>query len=248
MDTMGVHYPASMEPRGSDDPVTPAQVSQRHRVPELWFDSLHLQGILARMTRSDRASTGRFDGAFLRSLAGSVKLPTLVGSAPAGTLRAIQSRVVSVLRVEEHMSTEMFGPESGVTTLHGVDSWTSLVATTLGLDALGRLRIVVRARSVGIERGRLVVQAFAKADCQARPLAAAQRAVSREELLQGVELSLHPEHCDAHTSHHVLAWIEPGEPDLEFDGLRASPSAPVSLGRVRALRDRAEIELRPFAA
>ncbi len=146
------------------------------------------------------------------------------------------------------MSTELFGPNSGVTTLHGVDSWTSLVATTLGLDIFGRLRIVVRAQSVGLEQGRLVVQAFAKADNHARPLAAAQRAVSREDLMRGVEITLHPEHSNSEMSHHVLAWIEPGEPDLEYDGLRAVPRSPVSWGRVRALRNRAEVELRPFAA
>lgn len=151
-------------------------------------------------------------------------------------------------RVEELLSTDLFGPESGVTTLHGVDSWTSLVATTLGLDIFGRLRIVVRAQSVGLERGRLVVQAFAKAENQARPVASAQRAVSRDDLLGGIEIMLHPEHCQPDASHHVLAWIEPGEPDLEYDGLRAVPKAPVSLGRVRALRNRAEVELRPFAA
>jgi hypothetical protein len=152
-------------------------------------------------------------------------------------------------RVEELMSTtELFGAESGVTTLHGVDSWTSLVATTLGLDVFGRLRIVVRAQSVGLERGRLVVQAFAKAENQARPVASAQRAVSREELLAGVEIMLHPDHSSPDASHHVLAWIEPGEPDLEYDGLRARPNAPVSLGRVRALRNRAEVVLFPFAA
>lgn len=146
------------------------------------------------------------------------------------------------------MSPELFGPESGVTTLHGIDSWTSLVATTLGLDVFGRLRIVVRAQSVGLERGRLVVQAFAKAESHARPLASAQRAVSREDLLSGVEIMLHPEHSQTEAAHHVLAWIEPGEPDLEYDGLRAVPRFPVSLGRVRARRNRAEVELLPFAA
>lgn len=146
------------------------------------------------------------------------------------------------------MSTELFGPESGVTTLHGVDSWTSLVATTLGLDVFGRLRIVVRAQSVGLERGRLVVQAFAKAENQARPVASAQRSVSREDLMGGIDIMLHPEFCQPDAAHHVLAWIEPGEPDLEYDGLRAVPRAPVSLGRVRAQRNRAEVELRPFAA
>lgn len=160
--------------------------------------------------------------------------------------------LVEGLTAESGLGREGLGldgfAESGVMTLHGVDSWTSLVATTSGLDAMGRLRIVVRAQSVGLEQGRLVVQAFAKAESQARPLAAAQRAVSREELMRGVEVTLHPTQSDADVSHHVLAWIEPGEPDLEYDGLRAVPTTPVSLGRVRATWNRAEVELRPFAA
>jgi hypothetical protein len=149
--------------------------------------------------------------------------------------------------VEQSLSNELFGPESGVTTVHGADSWTSLVATTMGLDALGRLRIIVRAKSVGLERGRLVVQAFAKTGPEARPLASAQRAVNREDLFDGVEITLH---CNDEmaSGHHVLAWIELGEPDLEYDGLCAKPKAPISLGRVRALRGRVELDLQPFAA
>ena len=92
---------------------------------------------------------------------------------------------MTALAVDQSLCNELFGPESGVTTVHGAESWTSLVATTMGLDSLGRLRIVVRAKSVGLERGRLVVQAFAKAGTEARPLASAQRAVSREQLLGG---------------------------------------------------------------
>jgi hypothetical protein len=164
-----------------------------------------------------------------------------------GTSCALAVFTMTALAVEQSLSNELFGPESGVTTVHGADSWTSLVATTMGLDSLGRLRIVVRAKSVGLERARLVVQAFAKAGSEARPLASAQRAVSREDLIAGVEITLHPsEVMDA--GHHVLAWIEPGEPDLEYDGLCAKPKAPISLGRVRALRNRVEVDLKPFAA
>lgn len=138
---------------------------------------------------------------------------------------------------------------TGVTPVHGADSWTSLVATTYGLDAFGRLRVVVRARSAGLERGRLVVQTFSKTGAYARPLAAAQRAVTREELARGVEISLHPQAALPGASEfHVLAWMEAGDPDLEYDGLRAVPKAPVSLGRVRAMRNRAELELTPVAA
>lgn len=149
--------------------------------------------------------------------------------------------------VDYSLSNDLFGAESGVTTIHGADSWTSLVATTMGLDAAGRLRIVVRAKSVGLERGRLVVQAFDKAGSEARPLASAQRAVHRDDLFDGVEITLHPSDVMA-SGHHVLAWIEPGEPDLEYDGLCAKPKAPISLGRVRALRNRVEVDLQPFAA
>lgn len=144
-------------------------------------------------------------------------------------------------------ANDVFALDGGVTTLHGAESWTSLVATTMGLDAFGRLRIIVRAKSVGLERGRLVVQAFDKAGSEARPLASAQRAVNREDLFDGVEITLHP-NDESMSGHHVLAWIEPGEPDLEYDGLRAKPKAPISLGRARALRNIAELDLQPFAA
>lgn len=138
---------------------------------------------------------------------------------------------------------------TGIRPVHGADSWTALVATTYGLDAFGRLRVVVRARSVGLERGRLVVQTFSKTGAYARPLAAAQRAVTREELARGVEVSLHPQTAlPAAHEFHVLAWMEAGDPDLEYDGLRAVPKAPVSLGRVRARRNHAELELTPVAA
>src|SRR5690606_26257779 len=100
---------------------------------------------------------------------------------------------------------------TGVTTVHGADSWTSLVATTYGLDALGRLRVVVRAPSVGLERGRLVVQVFSKTGAYARPLAAAQRAVTREDLARGIEISLHPQaRLPVANEFHVLAWMEAG--------------------------------------
>jgi hypothetical protein len=164
-----------------------------------------------------------------------------------GTSRALKLFTMTSHVVDQSLSNELFGPESGVTTVHGADSWTSLVATTMGLDALGRLRIIVRSKFVGLERGRLVVQAFAKAGSEARPLASAQRAVSREDLLSGVEITLHP-NDGVVSGHHVLAWIEPGEPDLEYDGLRAKPRAPISLGRVRALRNKVEVDLQPFAA
>lgn len=145
--------------------------------------------------------------------------------------------------------SKLFSENVGVTTVHGADSWTSLVATTYGLDALGRLRVCVRARSAGLERGRLVVQVFSRTGAYARPLAAAQRAVTRDELMRGVEISLHPQaRLPTSDEFHVLAWIEAGEPDLEYDGLRAVPNAPVSLGRVRAMRNRAELELTPVAA
>lgn|SRR5690606_17275909 len=146
-------------------------------------------------------------------------------------------------------ASRLLSTHEGMTTIHGADSWTSLVATTCGLDVLGRLRVAVRARSAGLERGRLVVQVFSKAGAYARPVAAAQRAITRDELVRGVDVTLHPQaRLPASSEFHVLAWIEAGEPDLEYDGLRAVPKSPVSLGRVRAMRNRAELELTPVAA
>jgi hypothetical protein len=116
-------------------------------------------------------------------------------------------------------------------------SWAALVAAA----ALGDSEFThVHARVVGDGRFggggggyRLVVQSYPRASLsparvpllRAKPLGSAQRAVTPEELKRGVSVDLlqrGPEQLDRAA---VVAWVEPGAPDLEFDGMRARPPA-----------------------
>jgi hypothetical protein len=114
-------------------------------------------------------------------------------------------------------------------------SWTALVAaTTLGLSA-DALRTEIRAD--GLDGGRtyrLVVQSYYPAPGQparrySRPAGSAQRAVTAEELSRGVHVSLLEMQAPRDgvrvqdRDPLILAWIEAGEPDLEFDGRNARP-------------------------
>jgi hypothetical protein len=112
-------------------------------------------------------------------------------------------------------------------------SWLALVAaTTLG-DAAGTLHAEVRADGIS-DRGafRLVVQSYDASDGTvpgryARPIGSVQRAVTADELRQGVHVDLLElrESAAAHTDRPVVvAWIEAGEPNLEFDGRTARPA------------------------
>jgi hypothetical protein len=109
-------------------------------------------------------------------------------------------------------------------------SWLALLAaTTLG-DAADTLRAEVRAD--GLSGGgmyRLVVQSFDATGGDARPVGSMQRSVTADELRQGVHVNLlelrQPPAAHAQLqSPLVVAWVEAGEPDLEFDGRKARPS------------------------
>jgi hypothetical protein len=108
-----------------------------------------------------------------------------------------------------------------------------LAATTLG-DLADTLHAEVRA--VGLTENaayRLVVQSYDATDGRvpgryARPVGSLQRAVTAAELRQGVHVDLlelrgspPPTLADAPL---VVAWIEAGEPNLEFDGRAARPA------------------------
>jgi hypothetical protein len=101
--------------------------------------------------------------------------------------------------------------------------------TTLG-DAADTLRAEVRA--AGLSGGgvyRLVVQSYDATGRDARPVGSVQRSVSADELRQGVNVNLLELRQGAAPTAQlqsplVVAWIEAGEPDLEFDGRNARPS------------------------
>jgi hypothetical protein len=114
-------------------------------------------------------------------------------------------------------------------------SWAALVAAA----ALGDSEFThVHARVVGEGRldgdgtsYRLVVQCYPRKSLgpasvpslRAKPLGSLQRAVTPAELRRGVPVDL--VQWGRGDSAAVVAWVEPGVPDLEFDGLRARPSA-----------------------
>jgi hypothetical protein len=109
-------------------------------------------------------------------------------------------------------------------------SWLALLAaTTLG-DGAETLRTEVRA--AGLAGGgvyRLVVQSYDATGRDARPVGSIQRSVSADELRHGVQVNLLELRHGAVAQEQgqspvVVAWIEAGEPDLEFDGRTARPS------------------------
>ncbi len=109
-------------------------------------------------------------------------------------------------------------------------SWLALLAaTTLG-DAADTLRAEVKAAGLaGAGTYRLVVQSYDATGHDARPVGSVQRAVSAEELRHGVNVNLvglrqAAQLQEQAQSPMVVAWIEAGEPDLEFDGRKARPS------------------------
>jgi hypothetical protein len=134
-------------------------------------------------------------------------------------------------------------------------SWLALlVATTLG-DGAGTVHAEVRADGLREGAYRLVVQSYDASDGgvpgrDARPVGSVQRAVTADELREGVRVNLLElrERAAASTSEEapmVVAWIEPGEPDLEFDGRTARPQPGSVYGIVRrdARRDAVRISL-----
>jgi hypothetical protein len=116
-------------------------------------------------------------------------------------------------------------------------SWMALLAaTTIGLGHLDRVRAEVTADkgAFGAAGGRyrLVVQSYARDSVAAgnlpglrhKPLASAQRSVTAEELSRGVAVDVLRVGESVDASQVIVAWIEQGEADLEFDGAEARPS------------------------
>jgi hypothetical protein len=120
-------------------------------------------------------------------------------------------------------------------------SWLALVAaTTLG-DGADTLHAEISATGLSASRPyRLVVQSYDQVESgrparEARPVGSIQRAVTAEELRDGVHvnlLELRRSSGEVGTP-LVVAWIEAGEPDLEFDGRQARPAPGSKYGSVR---------------
>ena len=117
-------------------------------------------------------------------------------------------------------------------------SWMALLAaTTIGLGNIQRVRAEVSANihaigEAGTDGYRLIVQSYPRASlaqgalpgAKVKPLGSAQRAITLEELAQGVSVDVVGVGETPAEDAVLVAWIERGKPDLEFDALRARPS------------------------
>ncbi|MGH7440976.1 MAG: hypothetical protein ACRENE_35330 [Polyangiaceae bacterium] len=138
-------------------------------------------------------------------------------------------------------------PPSRASRSAAAGSWLALIAATTVGDAASTLRAEVRAQGLAVDGVyRLVVQSYASPrgpqgrvpDQTARPIGSTQRAVTADELRNGVhvnllELGTPAVPSDPQDRPVVVAWIEAGAPDLEFDGRTARPGQGSVFGSVK---------------
>jgi hypothetical protein len=140
-------------------------------------------------------------------------------------------------------------PASRASRSAAAGSWLALLAATTVGDAASTLRAEVRAPglALGAVDGvyRLVVQSYASRqgaipDQSARPLGSTQRAVTADQLRNGVHVNLLElaRAADPQDKPVVVAWIEAGAPDLEFDGRTARPGPGSVFGSTKRQGDR----------
>jgi hypothetical protein len=138
-----------------------------------------------------------------------------------------------------------------------------VAATTIGLGHVDRVRAQVSADTSALRssdgRYRLVVQSYARDSIDSssapgrrqKPLASAQRSVTAEELTRGVAVDV-MQVMDAIVAGEdgrvIVAWVEQGDADLEFDGAEARPS-PAALYGIADSRSAgsAQLVLKPRA-
>lgn len=144
--------------------------------------------------------------------------------------------------------------ESKVKGGRAAGSWLALLAaTTLGSGA-DTLRAEVRARGLSEDGAyRLVVQSYDTKDAElpapwARPVGSMQRAVTADELREGVQVDLLMlrEGVAQHGAGRpvVVAWIESGAPDLEYDARAARPQRGNAYGVVRRSANQESVQIR----
>jgi hypothetical protein len=134
-----------------------------------------------------------------------------------------------------------------------------VAATSLGIGQVDRVRAEISSDFQPLSEGtdaayRLIVQSYSAETLNgdtlpaygARPLGSVQRSITAEELREGIAVDLlQLDGGSGARSPMVIAWVEPGEPDLEFDALRARPSGAAVVGTARAQeRDAARVVLR----
>jgi len=110
-----------------------------------------------------------------------------------------------------------------------------LASTSLGVDtASTRLAHVRVDGPIADGDYRLVVQSFDTPN--GRPVSSAQRAVTASELREGVDVRF-LELGASSAGSVVVAWVEAGAPDLEFDGRMARPGEGSIVGSARGGED-----------
>ncbi len=122
-------------------------------------------------------------------------------------------------------------------------SWLSILANAT-LGAAARLvRARVTAQGLGSrDRYRLIVHSYEKTrggvPCRAeRPTASFQRTVTGAELKAGVRVELVETSARGGASPFLVAWVESGEANLEFDGRTAKPMRGSIYGLARGAVD-----------
>lgn len=132
-------------------------------------------------------------------------------------------------------------------TVRNAGSWLAiLAATTLGVEtSADTVRALVRADAMPTtsddQSFRLIVQSYdadgAKLPGEhAKPVGSVQRAVTAAELRDGVKVNLLElrQIASGLRSPLVVAWIEGGKPDLEYDARMARPQPGSVYGTARS--------------
>lgn len=158
---------------------------------------------------------------------------------------------VLVVKSRSQMKATVLGVVPSARTV----SWLALVAaTTAGVGSVHRVRAAVSADIRRLGRSevgyRLVVQSYAPDSfgsrelppLRSRPLASFQRSVTADELERGVSVELLGVTSTGDAMPVIVAWVERGRPDLEFDALEARPSTEAVYGVAAARQSEAAQE------
>jgi hypothetical protein len=138
--------------------------------------------------------------------------------------------------------------QSGLVVRAG-DTWINLVAaTTKDVGELGRVRVRIRAATpLQGDSFRLIIHSYAASVMvqngsphdSGTPVASLQRAVSQDELRSGLDIDvMHIGACDWNLDKLVVfAWVERGQPDLDYDAALARPSREALRGSALSQHD-----------
>jgi len=144
-------------------------------------------------------------------------------------------------------------PQSTRRSASSAASWLSLVAaTTAGLGPSATLRTMIRADVSDHADGlRLVVHSYLPGqlangtlpNASQKPVASSQRAVTADELRRGVVVDMvQPASNGEHAAKPmVMAWVERGRPNLDYDARLARPLPGVPRGCARSRGSNADL-------